>query len=185
MCWSTFNGDVLMPDYHYSKRAAILIAVILTAANFATAQVEKQIAAIRADVNLINKSAAKYTKQKRDVEGVSLEGTEATYFLSGKGLKKIAAKMYGETFRGTVELYYSGEELIFAFERIEKYNTHIAMTPPPKVVKIEETRLYRTGGKTIRILSGKVQLKADDIKFTEAEYALIELADQLKAGLNR
>lgn len=119
------------------------------------------------------------------MDGISLEGTEATYFMSGKGLKKIVAKMYGETFRATAELYYSGEELIFAFQRLEKYDTLIARKPPPKLVRIEETRRYRTGGKTIHILSGKTQLKTEDIKFTEAEYELIELADQLKASIDQ
>lgn len=150
-----------------------------------SAQVEKQIATIRADVNLINKSAAKYNKKTKSLEGISVEGTEATYYSSGKGLKKIVAKIYGETYRATTELYYSGEELIFVYQRFLKYDTHISMNPPPKVIRIDETRLYRSGGKTIRILSGKTQLKPDDIKFTEAEYELIELADALKAGLDR
>jgi hypothetical protein len=59
------------------------------------------------------------------------------------------------------------------------------MNPPPKVVRVDETRLYRSGGKTIRILSGKTQLKPDDIKFTEADYELSELSDLLKATLAR
>lgn len=160
------------------------IALIIFAAPHA-AQTSKQIASIRAEVNLINKSASKYQKKTLPVEGVSLEGTEATYFTSGRGLKKITAKIYGETFRSTAELYYSGEELIFAYRRLERYDTHVAMNPPPKVVRVEETRLYRAGDKTIRILSGKTQLKTGDIKFTEAEYELIELADLLKAAYDR
>ena len=55
--------------------------------------------------------------------------------------------MYGETFRATAELYYSGEELIFAYQRLQRYDTHIAMKPPPKVVKIIETRVYYSGAK--------------------------------------
>lgn len=160
------------------------VLIILAASIATNAQIEKQISTIRADVNLINKSAAKYDKKSKMIEGISLEGTEATYFASGKGLKKIAAKIYGETYRATVELYYSGEEMIFAFQRVERYDTHIAMKPPPKVVRIEETRLYRSGEKTIRILSGKAQIKPGDIKFTETEYEIIELADQLKAGFD-
>jgi hypothetical protein len=167
------------------RKFATFLVLVLLFSIAANAQTEKQIAAIRADVNAINKNAPKYTKRKRNVDGVSLEGTEATYFISGKGVKKIVAKIYGETFRSTAELFYAGEELIFAYERLEKYDTQIGMTPPPRVVKIEEIRLYRSGGKTVRILSGKVQLKPDDIKFTEAEYQIMELADQLKVTLDR
>lgn len=161
-----------------------LLSIFLSAATV-NGQVEKQIATIRADVNLINKNAPKYDKKVKNLEGVSLEGTEATYFVSGRGLKKIVAKIYGETFRSTAELFYSGEELIFAFHRLERYDTHIAAKPPPKVAKIEEIRLYRTGGNTIRILAGKTQLTPGDIQFTEAEYEIIELADLLKSAYDR
>lgn len=95
------------------------------------------------------------------------------------------AKTYGETFRAITELYYSGEELIFVFQRAERYDTQIGMKPPPKVARVDETRLYRSGGKTIRILSGKTQLKPDDIRFTEAEQELSDLSDLLKATLDR
>jgi hypothetical protein len=145
------------------------------------AQIEKEIAAIRTDVSLINKNAAKYDKKTKSFEDLSLEGSEATYFLSGRGLKKIVAKIYGESFRATSELYYSGEELIFVFQRVERYSNGLGS----KVGRIEEKRLYRSGGKTIRILSGKTRLKPGDIKFTEAEYELYELSDELKGRLAR
>jgi hypothetical protein len=101
--------------------------------------------------NLINKNAPKYDKKVKNIDGLSTEGSEVTYFISGRGLKKIVAKVYGETFRATTELYYSGEEPIFVFRRIERYDTQIGMTPPPKVIRVDETRLYRSGEKSIRI----------------------------------
>ena len=145
------------------------------------AQVEKEIAAIRADVNLINRNADKYDKKTRNFDDLSLEGSAVTYFSSGRGLKKIVAKIYGESYRSTAELYYSGEELIFVFQRVERYSMGLGS----KVGRIEETRLYRSGGKTIRILSGKAQLKPGEIEFTEAEYQLYELSDELKGRLGR
>lgn len=155
------------------------------AATAITAQTEKQIASIRADVNLINKNASKYTKKKRDVAEISLEGTEATYFLSGKGLKKIVAKMYGETFRATAEIYYSGDEMIFAFQRLERYDTQIGMNPPPKVVKVVETRIYFSGGKAIRVIEGKKIHPSTDSEFRTAEEAINDLSSKLKAALDQ
>ncbi len=166
-------------------RFALLTALVAAGVFSASAQIEKQIASIRADVNLINKSAPKYDKKVKGIDGLSTEGSEATYFISGRGLKKIVAKTYGETFRATTELYYSGEEPIFVFQRVERYDKQIGMKPAPKVVRVDETRLYRSGDKTIRILSGKTRLKPGDIKFTETEYELIELSDLLKATLDR
>ena len=149
-----------------------------------SAQTEKLIAAIRADVNLINKSAAKYDKKTRSVEGLSLEGAEATYFTSGRGLKKISVKIYGETYRATAELYYSGEALIFAYQRLQRYDTHIAMKPPPKVVKILETRVYYNGAKAIRVIQGKKLTPKTEAAFDEAVLEMTELSDTLKAALN-
>lgn len=148
-------------------------------------QTQKQIAAIRSEVNQINKNALSYTKMTRNIEGLSTEGSVATYFLSGKGLKKITAKIYGETFNTTTELYYSGEELIFAFQKASLYERPIGGSKTPKIVRVRETRLYRDGGKSIRILLGKIELKQDDVKYTETEYEIIELADQLKAAVDR
>lgn len=166
-------------------RFAVLAAFVVSGTLRAEAQIEKQIASIRSEVNLINKNAPKYDKKVKNIDGLSTEGSEVTYFISGRGLKKVVAKVYGETFRATTELYYSGEEPIFVFRRIERYDTQIGMTPPPKVIRVDETRLYRSGEKSIRILSGKTQLKAGDVKFTEAEYELIELSDMLKAAFDR
>jgi len=159
--------------------------LILTIATFIVAQtvfaqsVEKQIVSIRAEVTAINNNAKNYKKTTKDVEGVSLEGTEATYFVSGKGLKKIVAKIYGESFQSTMELYYQGEDLIFAFEKMSKYNGSVGMDNL-KVVRVEESRMYFSGGKMIRYLLGKKQIKAGSTEFNEAEYSTGETAFMLK-----
>ena len=85
------------------------------------------------------------------VEGVSLEGTEATFYTSTAGLKKIHAEMAGETFYAKADFYYSDRgELTFIYFRENRYDTQIGMTPPPKVVRVEEKRLYFKGGKMIK-----------------------------------
>lgn len=154
-----------------------------TAIAIAAQDDEKSIASIRAEVALINKNAPKYQKKTRSVEGISLEGTEATYFTSGKGLKKITAKMYGETFRATAELYYSGEEMIFAYQRLEKYDTQIAANPPPKVVKIVETRIYYSGEKAIKVIEDKKNLASVSSEFRAAEEGMNDLSQKLKAAM--
>jgi hypothetical protein len=161
------------------------ILILMIAAVSAFAQTEKQIAAIRADVNLTNKSAAKYDKKTISVEGISLEGTEATYFTSGRSLKKITAKMYGETYRATAELYYSGEDLIFAYQRFQRYDTQIGMKPPPKVVRMVETRVYYSGAKAIRVIEDKKQLATSTSEFSAAESAMNDLSEKLKAALDQ
>lgn len=166
-------------------KSLALGVLIVGFAALAVAAQDKQIASIRAEVALINKSAAKYQKKTRDVEGLSLEGAEATYFTSGKGLKKITAKMYGETYRATAELYYSGEEMIFAYQRLEKYDTQIGANPPPKVVKIMETRVYYAGEKAVKVIEDKRNLAAASSEYRAAEQAMNDLSQQLKAAMDQ
>lgn len=165
------------------KKIICITVLLITAAGLGSAQSLREITAIRLEVNLINKNARKYQKKTRNVDDVSLEGAEATYFLSGRGLKKITAKMYGETYRATAELYYSGEEMIFAYQRLEQYNTHIAMKPPPKVVKVIETRVYYSGGKAIRVIEEGKTLATSDSAFTGAVEGMDDLSQKLKAAI--
>jgi 3'-phosphoadenosine 5'-phosphosulfate sulfotransferase len=161
---------------------AAVLPLIFGSAIFA--QTDKQIAAIRAEVAAINKSAAKYTKKTKSIEGISLEGAEATYFVAGKGFKKVLAKIYGETYNSTGEFYYSGEELIFAFVKFNKYDTQIGIKPPPKVVRTEEQRLYFAGGDLIRMLVGKSELKSDNDRYTELKDAITDISKKLQESYN-
>jgi hypothetical protein len=157
-------------------------AVLLSCVGVFYGQDPKEITAIRREVALIEKNAARYDKKTKLVEGLSLEGTEATYFTSGRGLKKIAAKMFGESYRATVEIYYSGEEAFFIYQKLERYVMPIPDRGPVKIASFTEHRLYRRGTATIRLLQGKTKLTPGDTEFDEAEMQMVELADQLKAA---
>jgi hypothetical protein len=118
------------------------------------AQTDKRVTRVRAKVAEIDRSAAKYTKTKKDVLGISTEGAEVTLYHSGKELKKIAAKIYGETFRGTSEFYFSGGELIFQYDRVNRYDTQIGLKRPVKIVRVEQYRSYFDEGKLFKLLIG-------------------------------
>ena len=144
------------------------------------AQAAKRIDSIRAEVGLINKSADKYRKKTKTLDDISLEGTEAAYFTSASGLRKITAKIYGETYRATAEFFFSSGELIFAYQKLDRYDTHIAMNPPPKVVRTIETRVYFAGVKAVRVLDGNTEVSSSAPGFAEAEGDMKELAEKLK-----
>ncbi len=162
--------------------------LILAIATFITtqsvfAQTENQVTAIRNEVNLINKNAKVYTKTKKEVEDISLEGTEATYFVSGRGLKKITAKSYGETFNATTELYYSGEELIFIYRKFNHYDTQIGLKKAPKVVSVKESRFYFSGGRLIKFLNGKINVKKTTKFWSDSESEMRAMSNKLKEAL--
>jgi hypothetical protein len=166
------------------KKIFLLAVLTLVFGGSIFAQIDKQISAIRAEVAAINKASKKYTKKTKNVEEISLEGTEATYFVSGKGLKKVVAKMYGETYNATGEFYYSGEELIFAFIKFNKYDTQIGMNPPPKIIRTEEQRLYFAGGDLIRLLLGKKELKSNYERYDELKNGTLDTSKKLMEAYN-
>jgi len=134
---------------------------------------------IRAQVAAINKDAPKYTKTTKDVEDISLEGTQATYYLTGKDVRKITAKMYGETYKATGEFYYRNGELIFAFLNHSQYDTQIGLGKAPKVIRVEEQRFYFTSGELIRLLVGKKELKSADERYSQLKDEIINISGKL------
>ncbi|MBC7798612.1 MAG: hypothetical protein H7Z37_17210 [Pyrinomonadaceae bacterium] len=145
------------------------------------AQTAKQVAGINADVAAINRKVKSYRKTTKPVEGVSLEGTEATYFASGKSLKKIKAEIFGETYDATAEIYFQGEKPIFAVENINRYNVPIGITPR-KRVKTEERRVYFVNEKSIKTMVGSKAINSKTEKFKEINDEMNDLIGKLKAA---
>lgn len=159
--------------------SSVLLTFVLVIST--PAQPEKEIVKIRTEVAAINKGAAKYKKITKNVEDISLEGTEATYFTAGGKLKKITTKMYGETYNATGEFYYRDGQLIFAFLKHNKYDTQIGMDKPPKVVSVEEQRFYFANGELIRLLVGKKELKTRDERYSQLKDDIISISGKLQA----
>ncbi len=170
-------------------RSAKFILLVVTAIvgfnSVIFSQTEKQIATIRTEVQAINKASAQYTKKTKILYDLSTEGAEVTYYTSGKGLKKIVAKIYGESGNKTNEYFYQGEDLIFVLEKLNHYDKPIGAAKSPKVVRVEETRAYFEGGKCIRLLNRKKTIKANTSEFDEQIYQIVETADQIKAAFGR
>ena len=142
--------------------------VQLTAAQQKT-QIERDVANIRSGVLRTSKLLSTFKKTTKMVDDVSLEGTEATFYSSTAGLKKIHAEMAGETYYAKADYYYSDRgKLTFVYYQFNRYDTQIGMDPPPKVVRKEEKRLYFKDGKMIKRITTKTEtsfpLDADDEK---------------------
>lgn len=163
----------------------IVTAILVLSSQIVFAQTEKQITAIRKKVAAINKSAKNYTKKTKDVEDISLEGTEATFYSSRLSLKKVTAKMYGETFNATGEFYYENGKLIFAFVKHNQYDTQIGMEKAPKVVRIEERRYYFGDDGLIRLLVGKKELNAGDENYDELKDSAVSIGEKFQEAFRQ
>ena len=159
---------------------AVIITAMLGANVAISAQVDKRIADVQRKVAAINKNAARYTKTKRDVLGASTEGGEASYFHKGKELKKITAKIYGETYNAVAELYFETGQPVFYYFKLNRYDTQIGLSKPVKIVKVEEERYYFAGAEMIKVMFGKKVIKETDEKYAEMRDGILKLSDDLR-----
>jgi len=160
--------------------AAILLTFVLTDSAFA--QTEKEIIKVRGEVAVINKGAPKYTKTTKNVEDISLEGTEATYYSAAGDVRKITAKIYGESYNAAGEFYYLGGTLIFAYLKHNQYDAPIGTGKSPKVARTEERRFYFADGELIRLLIGKKILKSGDERHSRLKDEIIGISSKLKSS---
>lgn len=88
----------------------------------ASKNLKNRIKPIQANFKRIN-SMAKWTSvKKKDIEGESAEGGEATFYYTDKGLEKVIARHYGEMGQKLIEYYLLNGQLSFAFEKEYRYN---------------------------------------------------------------
>lgn len=77
---------------------------------------------IQSNFKRIN-SILKWTSiKKKNIEGESAEGGEATYYYKNKRLEKIMARHYGEMGQVLIEYYLLNGKLSFVFEKEYQYN---------------------------------------------------------------
>lgn len=77
---------------------------------------------IQANFKRINSNTNWTSIKKKDIEGESAEGGEATYYYKNKRLEKIMARHYGEMGQVLIEYYLLNGKLSFVFEKDYKYN---------------------------------------------------------------
>jgi hypothetical protein len=104
------------------------------------------IARIRAGFAEIQGDAPRYRQTKHDVVDFSLEGGELTGFYRGRELRKLAVRLYGESWRGTEDYYFSNGRLIFIHTVQERYDEPYS----GRVQWTIEHRFYFDGGRLIR-----------------------------------
>ncbi|MFS4470717.1 hypothetical protein [Chryseobacterium sp. T20] len=83
---------------------------------------KNRIKPIQANFKSIN-SMTKWTSvKKKDIEGESAEGGEATFYYTDKRLEKVIARHYGEMGQMLIEYYLMNGQLSFVFEKEYRYN---------------------------------------------------------------
>jgi hypothetical protein len=135
--------------------AALLLAAFAIAgvrpcaaqAATATSGSPAAISRIRQRFAAIEREAPTYQRTTHDVFNFSLEGGELTGFFRGNELRKLAARLYGETWRGSEEYYFADGQPVFVYAAYELYHRPFGEGGVRATV---EHRYYFDGGRLIR-----------------------------------
>jgi len=104
------------------------------------------IARIRALFAEIEREVPMYRRTRHDVWNFSLEGGELEGFYRGSELRKLKATLYGETWRGTEEYYFSGDRPVFIYTVTNRYDEPMSGRVQYRI----EDRFYFDGERLIR-----------------------------------
>ncbi|REC60674.1 hypothetical protein DRF65_19720 [Chryseobacterium pennae] len=122
---------------------------------------------IQSNFKRINSITQWTSIKKKNIEGESAEGGEATYYYKNNRLEKIMARHYGEMGQVLIEYYLLNSKLSFVFEKDYKYNRPLFYDA--KAMKenndteafdfekseIVETRNYFEGGSLMHIVNSQ------------------------------
>jgi hypothetical protein len=142
-------------------------------------QTDTEIVEIRAEVARINKELPRCKKTIVQVENISLEGTEATYYRLDGSLRKVTLEIFGETYRAAGEFYYADGGLRFAYIKEDRYDSPINLKKSPKIVRTEEQRAYFKDADIVRLLVGTRKLSPTDEKYMQLQREIMDISRKL------
>jgi hypothetical protein len=163
---------------HLVRAVLLLIAIASGAARpapgqqtvTATSGSPAAIARIRAEFATIEREASAYRQTKHDVHDFSLEGGELRGFYRGRELRKLHARLFGESWRGTEEYYFAGGRLIFIHVVYERYDEPMS----GRVQRTIEHRFYFDGSRLIRrIRTVRPAAGSDDLSMYDPELPVL------------
>jgi hypothetical protein len=154
-------------------RALLLAACVSGAARAAAAQQAvtatsgspRAIAEIRARFAEIEREAPRLRRTRHDLQNFSLEGGELEGFYRGGELRKLKARLYGETWQGTEEYYFSSGRLIFVHLVQNRYEEPMSGIGKRRI----EHRFYFDGGRLIRLVRSQHPRATEDLSMFDPE----------------
>ncbi len=165
----------MMKTIRFVAASFMFLAITIAASGQSVASIPGKVAAI-------NKNVKKYKKVKKDVADISTEGAEATYYHDQADLKKIYARIYGETFNAVTSLYFENDKPLYIEFRNNRYNTQIGLSKPVKVVKVEIKKYFFADGELVKLMVGTKVIARSSDRYTELRDEIIKIADDLKAA---
>ena len=139
--------------------------------------VDEQVKTVRGQYDAVKKELSRCKQVKRDLPDESAEGGELTAYFSGKSLRKLMAKVYGETGRAAEEYYFWDGRLFFVLRVESRYDKPLS----GKVVSKSEERFYFVDDALIRWLDPQKKEVSAGPEFQRRESELLTGAKKYSA----
>jgi hypothetical protein len=138
----------------YTNGKIILLILLMTSFSWLSSSgqkdsVEIRIKEIRKECDRINKDSSKFKVVQEDINDQSAEGGILKKMYDSNTLRKAVLIFFGETGQSTSEYYLLNGEIIFVYQREERYKSPIYMGKT-ELKSQEENRFYFKNKKLIR-----------------------------------
>jgi hypothetical protein len=153
----------------------LLLTIFLPAASLAQDNkdsIDYRIKLINTEYAEINKAAASFRVERKNVYGQSSEGGQLEKYYDDKTLRKAVLTLYGETGKIISEYYFMNAELILVNDKEARYKSAI-YEGKPEIKSTEENKYYFNNKRLIRWIGndGKTQ---DAVLYFEKEDQLLD-----------
>jgi hypothetical protein len=163
------------------KRLFMMVCVLAVGSSVRAtdSSVEEKVKSIRAKYAAIEKQLKDCRQVKRDLPDESAEGGELIAYLKDSSLRKLSARLFGETGKVLEEFFFADGQVIFVFRGETRYTE-----PNSGVVKSKtEQRFYFADGKLIRWLNPDNKDVTGDPAKAERERELVAAAKKYSARI--
>lgn len=179
-CAVGLEPDQRLRAWRCAPRQAVVGPIPLSAPLTEAASVEDAIRGIRGEFDVIEKGLPGFASFRDEMPEVGGDSAYATVYVDGGEIRKIRSRVYQGGLRSSIQLYYAGGELFFAYQVVTGADGGT----------LDEQRFYFRDGRLIRWLDarratvppGAAGYAGHERRLTELARTLMERARASGAG---
>ena len=158
------------------SKTVLLLALLLSVAVAKIANIDD----IKSKFQKIHTKEKSYNKKVKEIDDISTEGAEATYYYNKGKLKLIKVDILGEMGREEQEYYFDNGKVFFIYTKEISYNAPMYVKAfSKKLSKTKTKRLYFINGHLAKLLVNGKEIAKNSASFRNEEKKSLHLVKKL------
>ena len=156
--------------------------IVLVLALFISVAVTKiaNIDDIKSKFQKIHTKEKSYSKKEKEIDDISTEGAQATYFYDKNNLKLIKVDIYGEMGKEEQDYYFDNGKVFFIYTKEISYNAPMYVKAfSKKLSKTKTKRLHFINGHLAKLLVNGKEIAKNSASFRYEEKKSLHLVKKL------